>query len=69
MGQVPAKYFYPSSPQGNSTAVNALSVAQPNTPSPQTPLLPPNYTDPGTTVQGKQQLPYQLNRSLWGNQY
>jgi len=52
MGQVSPKYFYPSAPYGSSDAVNALNAAQPSVQNPQAQLLPPNFTDPGTQVQG-----------------
>jgi hypothetical protein len=48
MGQVPPKYFLPSSPYGSSPAANALNPNQPAAQNAQTPLLPPNWTDPGT---------------------
>jgi hypothetical protein len=50
MGQVPPKYMLPSAPYGQSSAVNALNTVQPAPVNPQTPLLPPNFNDPGTTV-------------------
>lgn len=48
MGQVPPKYMMPSAPYGQSDAVNAVNAVQPAAINPQTPLLPPNFTDPGT---------------------
>jgi hypothetical protein len=48
MGQVPSKYFLPSAPYGSSEAANALNPVQPGAANPQTPLLPPNFQDPGT---------------------
>jgi len=52
MGQVPAKYMMPSAPYGQSDAANAVNAVQPAAQNPQTPLLPPNFSDPGTTIQG-----------------
>ena len=52
MGQVPPTYMLPSAPYGQSDAVNAVNAVQPAAQNPQTPLLPPNFTDPGTTIQG-----------------
>lgn len=54
MGQVPPKYMYPSAPYGGSQATNTLNSAQPIPANPQTPLLPPNFTDPGAMAQGVQ---------------
>jgi hypothetical protein len=57
MGQgVPPKYFLPSAPYGASEAANALNPTQPGAQNPQTPLLPPNFFDPGkmTTSQAAQ---------------
>lgn len=48
MGQVPPKYFMPSAPYGSSDAVNALNQAQPAAVNPQSPILPNNFTNPGT---------------------
>jgi hypothetical protein len=50
MGQVPPKYFPPSAPYGSSDATNSLQAVQPMAINPQTPLLPPNFTDPGRTL-------------------
>ncbi len=47
MGQVPPKYFMPSAPYGSSDATNTVNQANPAAQNPQTPLLPPNFTDPG----------------------
>lgn len=47
MGQVPPKYLMPSAPYGQSDAANAVNSVQPAAINPQTPLLPPNFTDPG----------------------
>lgn len=57
MGQIPPKYMYPSAPYGGSQATNTLNAAQPIPANPQTPLLPPNFTDSGATMQGNQQAP------------
>lgn len=43
MGQVPPKYFLPSSPYGSSSAANTVNQAQPAAQNPQQPLLPPNF--------------------------
>src|ERR1700757_1313488 len=51
LGQVPSKYFLPSAPYGSSEAANALTPSVPAAFNPQTPLLPPNFTDPGTMQQ------------------
>jgi hypothetical protein len=48
MGQTPPKYFLPSAPYGASEGANALNPVQPGAVNPQTPLLPPNFQDPGT---------------------
>lgn len=48
MGMVPPKSFMPSAPYGASPAANVLNPAQPAAQNPQTPLLPPNFSDPGT---------------------
>lgn len=48
MGQVPPKYMLPSAPYGQSDAINAVNSVQPQAINPQTPLLPPNFQDPGT---------------------
>jgi hypothetical protein len=48
MGQVPPKYMMPSAPYGASQAANTLNPVQQAATNPQVPLLPPNYTDPGT---------------------
>lgn len=50
MGQIPAKGFLPSAPYGASPAANAVNPVQPAAMNPQTPLLPPNFTDPGKQV-------------------
>ena len=47
MGQVPPKYFMPSAPYGASPATNVVNPTQPGARNPQTPLLPPNFQDPG----------------------
>lgn len=47
MGQVPPKYFLPSSPYGSSPAANVLNPVQPAAQNPQTPMLPPTFSDPG----------------------
>ena len=52
MGQVPPKYMLPSAPYGQSDAINAVNAVQPQAINPQTPLLPPNFTDPGTSITG-----------------
>ncbi len=57
MGQVPPKYFLPSSPYGSSPASKALSPTQPGAVNPQTPLLPPNFSDPGTMAQASPSAP------------
>lgn len=51
MGQTPPKYFLPSAPYGSSPASNTLNPTQQAAQNPQTPLLPPNFTDPGTMTQ------------------
>lgn len=48
MGQVPPKYMLPAAPYGSSQAANAINKVQPAAVNPQQPLLPPNFTDPGT---------------------
>lgn len=48
MGQVNPKYFMPSSPFGASPAANALNPSQPGAANPQVPLIPTNFSDPGT---------------------
>jgi len=48
MGQTPPKYFLPSSPYGSSPAINAVNPSQPAAMNPQSPLLPPAFSDPGT---------------------
>lgn len=55
MGQIPAKSFLPPVPYGASQGVNALNPSQPAAQNPQTPLLPPNFTDPGTMMSGATQ--------------
>lgn len=50
MGQVPAKYILPSAPYGQSDSVNAVNAVQPAALNPQTPLIPPNFTDPGKAL-------------------
>lgn len=42
----------PSAPYGQSDAVNAVNAVQPQAVNLQTPLLPPNFQDPGTKVTG-----------------
>lgn len=49
MGQVPPKDFLPAAPIGASAATNTLNPAQKAPQNAQTPLLPPNFTDPGTS--------------------
>lgn len=78
MGQVPAKGFLPPTPYGSSQGANALNQTQAATQSPQTPLLPPSFSDPGTmqapqatspatSSLGKPQMdPRQYLRSLFG---
>lgn len=48
MGQVPAKWFYPPTPYGNSTAAAVVNPSQPAAVNPQTPLLPPNFQNTPT---------------------
>ncbi len=48
MGQVPPKFMMPSTPYGSSQAANTLNPTMPAAQNPQMPLLPPNFTDPGT---------------------
>lgn len=60
----------PSAPFGSSDAINSLNSAQPIAPNPQQPLLPPGFTDPGTTIQGAAQRPQygRMYGQLGGNQ-
>ena len=70
MGQVPPKYLLPSAPYGQSDAVNAVNAVQPQAINPQTPLLPPNFADPGTTVTASNQAasnPFQQRYPGMGN--
>jgi len=71
MGQVPAKFMLPSAPYGSSEGANVLNPVQPGASNPQTPLLPPNFQDPGTMPSSTPlQQPAQqgLQRSLFGGQ-
>lgn len=61
IGQVPAKGFLPSAPYGASPAANVLNPSQPAAQNPQTPLLPPSFTDPG------RMLPQQSTQPIGGN--
>ena len=72
MGMVPPKYLLPSAPYGQSDAVNAVNAVQPQAINPQTPLLPPNFTDPGTQAQTSSPNPFsQRYQGMGGlmNQY
>lgn len=55
MGQTPAKYFPPPAPYGSSMASNTVNPVSPGAQNPQTPLLPPNFLDPGKSAQGTAQ--------------
>src|SRR5438105_4961454 len=50
IGSVPAKYMLPSVPYGTSEGIASLSQARPAAQNPQTPLLPPNFQDPGSSA-------------------
>lgn len=60
MGQVPAKYMLPSAPYGQSDAANSVNAVQPAAVNPQTPLLPPNFTNPGISAT-PQANPFSMN--------
>ena len=49
---VPPKWFAPPAPYGSSPAANTVNPVAPAAQNPQVPLLPPNFSDPGTTVRG-----------------
>jgi hypothetical protein len=65
VGQIPNKYFLPSSPYGASPAASALNPSQPAAQNPQTPLLPPNFNDPGTIQKPSSNL---LTAGIFGQQ-
>lgn len=50
MGQIPPKYFTQPAPYGSSQAANVVNPVQQAAQNPQTPLLPPNFTDPGKAI-------------------
>src|SRR5690348_4317696 len=50
MGQTPPKYFLNQAPAGSSSSSNVLNPVQPQAVNPQTPLLPPGFSDPGTAT-------------------
>ena len=52
MGQVPPKWFLAPAPYGSSEAATPVNPVQPAAVSPQMPMLPPNFQDPGTMAQG-----------------
>ncbi len=53
IGQVPPKFFLGSAPYGASPSADVVNPVQPGATNPQQSLLPPNFTDPGTTIQGQ----------------
>lgn len=68
MGATPAKYMMPSSPIGASSGINTLNPVQPNAVNPQQPLLPSNFSDPGTMAKGGAQSPLTQGAGNWRGQ-